>query len=299
MQAGQRIVVGFDGSVEARLAVRWAANLAVAEGRGLHLVHCWLWPLFTHDLGPVEGVAGSGLRHSAEAIIEDGVAEARAVAPVLDIKTSLVTGSASYVLEEISRQQRMLVVGSRGIGGFLGLLVGSVSLQLAVTAKCPVAILRSAGNANGPVVVGVDGSAESKMALDDACGLAGLWDAPLKILHVQKSMGRFGRGRLTADAETEAKAILDDAVTRARAHAADVPVQEELVLKTSPPGALVEASQNARILVVGAKGKGEFAGNVGSTAHAVLHHAAGPVLVSRRGTAPEAGEGVSGGLPRS
>lgn len=276
------IVVGYDGSEQSQSAVRWAARQAQAEHRTLHLVHCWIWPLFTHDLGPVNGVADSGLKHSAEAILAEGLAVARQQAPDVDIKTSLITGQASRVLRDLSSAADMLVVGSRGLGGFMGLLVGSVGLQLGATAQCPVAVVRSGANDGGAVVVGVDGSPQSMDALQDACSLARSWRAPLTIVHVRKEFRMSRAGKTLPGSEAEERKILADAADLARAAAPDSEVTEMPVTGRSVADALLKASRDARVVVVGAKGQGAFTGALGSTAHAVLHHAKTDVLISRR-----------------
>ncbi len=79
-QQGGIVAVGYGGSAAAQLAVRWAAGYAAAAGLNLRVVHAWVWPVFTKNLGPVKGVADSGLRHSAEAILAEGVELARTAA---------------------------------------------------------------------------------------------------------------------------------------------------------------------------------------------------------------------------
>ena len=71
------VAVGYDGSEAAQDAVRWAAEYAAAGNYRIRVVHAWVWPMFTKKLGPVKGVEGSGLRHSAEAILAEGVELAR------------------------------------------------------------------------------------------------------------------------------------------------------------------------------------------------------------------------------
>ena len=70
-QQGGTVAVGYGGSGAAQLAVRWAAEYAAAAGLDLLVIHAWVWPVFTKNLGPVKGVAGSGLRHSAEAVLAE------------------------------------------------------------------------------------------------------------------------------------------------------------------------------------------------------------------------------------
>lgn len=279
------IVVGYDGSDQSRVALEWAVTQAVLEERSLHLVHCWIWPLFTADLGPVEGVADSGLRHAAEAIVAEALAEAKRLAPDLEVTASLISGVSSAILERMSRSAHLVVVGSRGLGGFMGLLVGSVSLKLAGTAHCPVVVVRSRANPAGPVLIGLDGSPKSDTALDDAIALAAAWKAPLKLLHVRDDVRMFGRSHSYPGSDARAVDILADAAIRARAGVPGIELESVLVTGHSVAGTLLEAATTARILVVGETGQGNFLGAVGSTAQTVLHHSPGNVMISRRARA--------------
>lgn len=284
MLESKSIIVGYDGSAEAAQAVRWAAEQAVLRGCPLQVVHCSLWPLLTKNLGPVPGVADSGLEHAGQATLEEGVGHAKAAAPGLDVQQTLLYGWPAVHLPQLSAGQEMLVVGSRGIGGFLGLLVGSVSLEMAATAPCPVAVIRSDVHRNGPVVVAVDSSG-SAAALDDACTLARVSGADLSVVHVQHAPAGFRIHHDSVDAHPAAEALLESAVSSARSMAPNITVDGQLLTDTSIPRAILKASQTARITVVGTKGYGLFKGTIGSTAHAVLHHATGPVLVSRHSPA--------------
>lgn len=279
MQESKEIVVGYDGSVEAAQAVRWAAKQAVLRSLPLHLVHCSLWPLLTHDLGPVPGVADSGLERSAQITLEEGLAHVKHVAPDLEVRTSLKYGWPTQYLPEISQGQEMLVVGSRGIGGFMGLLVGSVSLEMAATANCPVAVIRSDDHPDGPIVVAVESSG-SRTALEDAVTMASLTGAGLTVVHVQHAPHGYRMLRELTDEDPET--VLNAAVSRARELAPKANVDGKLITDTSIPRAILNASHGASLIVVGTKGHGLIKGTIGSTAHAVLHHAKGPVLVSRR-----------------
>lgn len=280
MKDSRSIVAGYDGSDEAAAAVRWAARQAQAARCPLRVVHCSLWPLLTRHLGPVPGVSGSGLERSAQSVLAEGVACARAEVPALDIRETLLHGLPAQLLAEAAASERMLVVGSRGLGGFLGLLVGSVSLELAATAACPVAVIRKDLHPDGPVVVAVDGSG-SPAALRDACELAAGTGAALIIVHVRRTDAGSGRG---ASSETEAAAgdVLRTAVQAAAALAPAVEVQGKQVSGRSVAQAILDAAEGSAVLVVGTRGYGAVRETIGSTAHAVLHHSRGPVLVSRR-----------------
>lgn len=275
------IIAGYDGSDEAATAIRWAARQARLRRLPLQVVHCSLWPLLTRHLGPVPGVADSGLERAAEAVLEEGLLTAQAAAPELDIDVTLLHGLPASHLAALSARQEMLVVGSRGLGGFLGLLVGSVSLELAATADCPVAVIRTGGHQDGPVVAAVD-AAGSPAAVEDACALAVAEQAALTLVHVHHTPAGYGRRALpggAADPET----VLRKALDRARTLAPGVPADGRVVEDTSVPHAILKSGEEARMLVVGTKGHGLVRETIGSTAHAVLHHALGPVLISRRG----------------
>lgn len=278
MRTPDPLVVGYDGSSEAALAVRWAARHAALLDRELYVVHCSLWPLLTHDLGPVKGVAGSGLQHQAQAILEEGKAEALSASPGITVQGNLLYGLPAGHLRRMAENAGMLVLGSRGIGGFLGLLVGSVSLELAATAPCPVAVIRFDRHPQGRVVVGIDSSG-SVGALRRACDLASATGTDLLIIHVVHPAGglanRSGGGLETG------RSLLQTAAHDAQALAPDVTVSHNLAQDASVPRALLNASRGAALIVVGSKGHGLLKGTIGSSAHAVLHHATGPVMICR------------------
>lgn len=283
MASPERVVAGYDGSEPAALAVRWAARHARLLDAELEVVHCSLWPLLTSDLGPVQGVAGSGLRHQAQAVLDQGKAEALTAASEAMIRTSLLYGLPPPHLRRISDGAAMLVLGSRGIGGFMGLLVGSVSLELAATATCPVVVVRFDNNPAGRVVVGID-STGSAAALGKACAIANANRADLLIIHViQPPDGRASRAGRAASAGLDAAGrILRTAFRQARALAPELTISQELATDTSIPRALLNAARGAALIVVGSKGQGLIKGTFGSNAHAVLHHATGPVMICRQ-----------------
>jgi nucleotide-binding universal stress UspA family protein len=278
MTAPDRIVVGYDGSPEAALAVRWAARHAALLDLELQVVHCSLWPLLTHDLGPVKGVAGSGLQHQAQTVLDEGKAEAQSVAPGVPVQAGLFYGLPAVHLRRIAENAGLLVLGSRGIGGFLGLLVGSVSLELAATAPCPVAVIRFDKHPEGRVVVGIDSSGSAGALRLGGC-LARATGAPLAIVHVIHA--HYDGASSAGERSTAARRLLEQAAEQAKALAPTVAVSGDLVRDHSVARALLNASRGAALTVVGSKAHHLLKGTVGSSAHAVLHHATGPVLISR------------------
>ncbi|MFJ5958931.1 universal stress protein [Paenarthrobacter sp. NPDC092416] len=276
------IVTAYDASPEAATAVRWAARQASLRNDKLTVVHCSIWPAFTHDLGPVPGIADSGLRHAAEAVLAEGADIAREESPDVPVTTVLKYGWAAGLLRDVAggSDAAMLVVGSRGIGGFMGLLVGSVSLELAATADCPVAVIREAAHPDGPVVVGIDTALPHwEPIVRQACTLATLTGASLEIVHVHAKHG--GRRHLTPPMPHRPEEVLDDVERTVRRWSPVIDVRTHTLTGTSTSGTLLDAARDASAIVVGAHGTGVVRGSMGSTAHAVLHHALCPVVVVR------------------
>jgi nucleotide-binding universal stress UspA family protein len=143
MADAARIVVGTDGSEPAEDALRWAADEAARWSGVLEVVHAWLPPyplnpqdLFEDENGP-EAVARRALTESAARLRAERSDE-------LEIREVLVFDHAAKALIDVSRGAALLVVGSRGRGGFKGLLLGSVSLQCVHHAGCPVVVVHPA-----------------------------------------------------------------------------------------------------------------------------------------------------------
>jgi nucleotide-binding universal stress UspA family protein len=136
------IVVGVDGSEPSQAALRWAATEAHRRAVGLQVVACWSYP--TLPWGPYQPpLSGQDFeaeaRQVAEAEVEKVLGPDRGS---LDIQIAVLEGAASLRLLDYDQAADMIVVGSRGRGGFAGLLLGSVSQHLAEHARCPVVIVR-------------------------------------------------------------------------------------------------------------------------------------------------------------
>jgi nucleotide-binding universal stress UspA family protein len=138
------IVVGVDGSHPARLAARWAAREAELRDADLVLISAWnvpvesfafAGPAFTDD-------ALKSLEMTAEQHLGDALDEVRLASNGVDVTTKAIEGQAASVLLHAARTADLLVVGSRGLGGFRGLLLGSVSQQCVDHAACPVVVVR-------------------------------------------------------------------------------------------------------------------------------------------------------------
>ncbi len=139
-----RIVVGVDGSDSSKAALRWAAAEARLRKAGLRVVHAWSYPLEAASLGAIAPVPvdWDAIRTDAEQFAAAAVAEVLGDDPGVPIERVTASGSASAALVEAAEGADLLVVGSRGLGGFAGLLLGSTGQQCVHHAPCPVVIVR-------------------------------------------------------------------------------------------------------------------------------------------------------------
>jgi len=137
-RGSERIVVGVDGSPSSGAALRWAVRQADLTGAHVHAVIAWSIPV-TYGPMPVprlwtdwSGIARSTLEESLRATLGDRAG---------DVKAEVVEGGAALVLLEAARDADLVVVGSRGHGGFVGLLLGSVAQHVTTHARCPVVVV--------------------------------------------------------------------------------------------------------------------------------------------------------------
>ena len=128
-----RIVVGVDGSEPSSEALDWALSLARITGAVVHVVQAWLAPV-SYGYPDVTAFRGD-VEHNLRLMVK------RAEPADLAVTVELVDGAAAHVLVEASRDADLLVVGTRGYGGFTGLLLGSVSAQVVHHAACPVVVV--------------------------------------------------------------------------------------------------------------------------------------------------------------
>jgi nucleotide-binding universal stress UspA family protein len=144
------IVVGIDGSDGARAALSWAVEEARMRHAALRVVHAWTLTPILVPAAAFGSIGGAFPAPQDDAVFEDENRELldAAVAAVLDgqrdvpVNKVLVRGSPVPALLEAAEDADLLIVGSRGLGGFGGLLLGSVSDQVAHHARCPVVIVR-------------------------------------------------------------------------------------------------------------------------------------------------------------
>jgi nucleotide-binding universal stress UspA family protein len=140
----ERIVVGVDGSACADAALRFAAQEARDHGAGLEVVHAWSFPAFVGSaFAPAAPIDPVVVEETAKGIVAEAVDRVLGPAGERDLEVDEVVqaGSATEVLLARAGGARALVLGTRGHGGFVGLLLGSVSQQCAHHAPCPLVIV--------------------------------------------------------------------------------------------------------------------------------------------------------------
>lgn len=286
---GGPIVVGVDGSESAARAVRWAAAEAALRDVPLRLVSVFTAVPPGRFGDP--SLSGPYRRHLVEAghaALDAAAGVAGEVAPGVEVQPDLREGYPAPALLAASGDAVLTVVGSRGLGGFTGLLAGSVAVALAAHGGSPVVVVRGDEVAEtsdeGPVLVGVDGSPASEAAIGLAFEEASLRGAPLQALHSWLDHGLVPALASRLDwtvLESEERALLVQRLAGWAQKYPEVDVRR-VVERDRPARALVAASKAAQLVVVGSRGRGGGAGLfLGSVSHALLHHAHCPVMVAR------------------
>jgi len=287
------IVVGVDGSPESRAALEWAAQEAVLRARPLHLTHVFLWLVTSvPSLSPID----TGQWQNAGALLTEALRHVTALHPELDVTTSLRLGRVSSSLIRMGHEAAMIVVGHRGHGGFAGLDLGSVAVQVSAHAPCPVAVVRRAEvEPGGRVVVGVDVAGGSEPALEFAFEEASLRGCGLTAVHAWTVPAGAGE-QLPAVYDVDAmnsneERVLAELLASWQEKYPDVDVHR-VVRHDMAPKVLIDAAARAQLAVVGSRGHGGFMGLLlGSVSQALLHHASCPVVVVRQTAAAAASSG--------
>ena len=141
-EQGRRIVVGVDGSASSKAALAWAVRQAALTGAEVDAVCAWQIPA-AFGYGYTMTVAIPDLEKAAVSELNQAIAEATGSAPEVEIRPLVVQGNPAQALLDCAKGADLLVVGSRGHGGFTGALLGSVGQHCAQHAQCPVVIIRS------------------------------------------------------------------------------------------------------------------------------------------------------------
>lgn len=291
------VVVAVDGSEASNHAVLWAANTAVKRGIPLRIASSYTVPQFLYAEGMVPP---KELFDDLQAETMEKIEAARAIAhefaPELKIGHTIAEGSPIDMLLEMSHDVTMIVMGSRGMGGLSGMVMGSVSSSVVSHAACPVVVVREdnvldESTKYGPVVVGVDGSEVSQKATEVAFAEAAARGAELTAVHtwmdmqVQASLAGLSAAQTEwAEVEKEQAELLSSRIAEFQGQYPDV-VVKKVIARDRPVRALADAAEKAQLLVVGSHGRGGFKGMLlGSTSRALLQASPCPMMVVRPDT---------------
>jgi nucleotide-binding universal stress UspA family protein len=279
----RRVVVGVDESDGAADALRWAEQEADLDGAALTAVMAWGWLDQHHLLDRSKWDAQYG-ESEAHAALGRYVEMALGPEALERVDLEVVSNLAGPALVEAARDADLLVVGARGLGGFRGLLLGSVSQQCLHRTRIPVAIVRDAPFDTSPrrVVVAVDGSPGSVDAARWAAADARRRGARLDVVSVWQ-LPYLGYSPATAALfdedliEKDALATLHGVVDAI--DAGDVEVNP-IALRRPTIAGIIESARGASVLVMGSRGLGAVQRTVfGSVATQVSYHAPCPLVV--------------------
>jgi nucleotide-binding universal stress UspA family protein len=277
------IVAASDGSEESLRAVDWAARDAVLRGAPLRIVSApGLLPRMVGSQGHSDYETVSDvIRDESDHALTAATARAAKAAPDLLIDADHLTGGPAEAVTEAGSGALMLVVGSRGVGAFAALVLGSVSRYAATHASSPVVVVREEiGAAHRQVGIGIGGLEGNTAALTFAFEEAALRKASLVAIHAwqtpQSDISRAGlalaipgRDRLEAEATRQ----LDGLLGEWREKYPDVPVSHDVV-HGHPGRVLSGLSARADLVVLG---RHPAHHGPGAVIHAVLNHAHGPI----------------------
>lgn len=284
----QTVTVGLDGSRESLAAVDWAAEEALRRAVPLRLLQVW-----NGDDDPrTRFVDPATARGWGERTLGTAERRLRRRHPDLAVETEWVCGDPVEVLGTAGDESEPLVLGSRGLGTLAGFLSGSVSLAVVARARRPVVLVRphdhpepGADGPAGEVVVGLDVSRPADEVLAFGFAAADRYGCGLRVLHswaVPAAYGPDMGGALplfTEEVARDSRRALDEALTPWREKYPDVPAVPEC-RQGRPAQDLVEASHDARLVVVGRRNRrGRIGAHIGAVTHGVLHHCPAPVAV--------------------
>lgn len=293
-----RVVVGYDGSEQARLAVRWAAGEAATGGRGLTVVEVVDWPVTTGTVPPAAQMMPPGgtllddqtLHHQAERQLTTVIEELRETRPDLEVEPTVEFGRAAEVLASVAGERDLVVIGSSGRTALPRMLLGSTAAELVHTCDRPIVVVRDTEGPpvrGGRVVVGVDGESTSERAIAFAfdfaarhrCELAAVYAWSNLPVDALEPMGVWDED--PAEVRRDGEVLLAQSLVAYQERYPDVAVRR-VVSIDRPAHALIEQAEGAALLVVGSHGRGAVRSVlVGSVSHAVIYHAPCPVAVLR------------------
>ncbi|WP_423184521.1 universal stress protein [Arthrobacter sp. NyZ413] len=274
------IVVGVVDTDASRAALAWAMDRAARQGLPVLLVHAvdirWIDESFA---------SSAVVRATALELLSKTAGYAGELEPSVEVNTLLFSGSPGFALRKRSKAASMVVIGTGH--SWPGGPVADRALQIASVAQCPVAVVGHQDMAaRSGVVVGVDGSEESTQAVFFAAAEADRDGQELTVVHAAPVAPHLLRAMPAPDIDEavleEERMVLSETVAGLAENYPDLVVRQALVSTNEPAKALELAAADARLLVLGSRGRGSFKRLLmGSTAHTVLRSLPCPTIITR------------------
>jgi nucleotide-binding universal stress UspA family protein len=277
------IIVGYDGSPDARTALTWALDEAARTVAPAEIIYADQWPIWepAASMAPTVAVRpDSYVEHVIMGMLDDAVTAAKETHPTVHVTAATVRAYAPAALIGRSGEARMIVVGARGHSAVAGLL-GSVSSAVSAHARCPVVVVRGEPADTDPIVAGIDGSALAPAVLRFAAQQATARDVALRVIRAWTPVtGLWAETPMSTGTVTPAeRETFDTLVTELRSTFPDLLIEAEVVVE-HPAAALALSSTVAQLLVVGSRGRGAIRGMLlGSVSQHLLRHSVCPVAV--------------------
>ncbi|PRY32361.1 universal stress protein [Pseudosporangium ferrugineum] len=281
----RKIIVGYDGSADARTAAAWALDEAAHTGALVEFFHAMEWPTHVPAATRIPAPAvwpGGEIDRGVHGMLDEAVATARQTHPGVRTETSIEHANAVQTLVERSAEASLIVLGSRGHSA-AGVVLGSVSVAVSAHAHCPVVVTRGTPEPGAPVLVGYDGSPAAQLALGFGFEQAQARDATLHVVQAVTPPNGLLQvpPAVTAAAVAADRDELEDLMAGWLEKYPDVAVFPEVVVD-HPAHALTAAARAAQLVVVGSRGRGALRGMVlGSVGQHLLHRTAVPVAIVR------------------
>ncbi|GHB89534.1 stress-inducible protein [Streptomyces umbrinus] len=296
------VVAGLDGSPESRAAAEWAAREAKLRGLPLKLVHVWEPVPAPMAQAPLLGAETQ--QHWSERIPREAAEGLRLRHPGIEVTQEQLSGRPADVLVEAAKDAELLALGSRGLSGLGGFMVGSVGLAVVAHAERPLVLVRAGDQASDehesdpvgipsaeapfrPVVLGLDTDSPDDAVIAFAFEEAARRATALRVVRGWNLPPYYVYG-LSVDLTLhdgiarQKAAELTEALRPWRQKYPNVEVVEES-RSGSPANHLVDTSRESSLVVVGRRIRrssfGAFGAHIGPVTHAVLHHATAPVAV--------------------
>lgn len=293
VESTEPIVIGFDHSDCSLAALKWAGHLAERSGATVKVIHAS--EAVTDARDPIYASPSTTAQEHeyAQRVARKGKELLSTEHPALEVDAVGSIFGATAALDEASRSASCVVVGNHGQGRLKAVMLGSTAYALSGNAQCPVIVVRDEQTplpgTDHPVVMGSDGSTEAKHALNAAADVAAQWQAPLLVVSAWMppppdpwEHPPFGYRSVAACRKArheKARHTSLESVEHIRTAHNNVSVHG-LVVEARPDDAVMNASPDASMLVLGSRGHGLLMGTLlGSTARSVLHQSTKPVMI--------------------